>query len=80
MSSTLLPYLFPPFIYTVKWTIHGSGPLPLFFNKITQLEFFLALFQRTVMEITSTQNFPRVNIAKGKKTQFRQDNTHSSVK
>lgn len=73
MSSTLLPYLFPPFSYTVKWTIHGSGPLPLSLNKITQ-PLFSGPVSKNYDGNYVDSKFSKSKHSKRKKTQFRQDN------
>lgn len=74
MSSTPLPDLFPPFIYTVKWTVHGSGPLPLFLNKITQPLFSGPVSKNCDGNYVDSK-FSKGKHSKRKKTQFRQDNT-----
>lgn len=67
------PLPFFPFSYTVKWTIHGSGPLPLSLNKITQ-PLFSGPVSKNYDGNYVDSKFSKGKHSKRKKTQFRQDN------
>lgn len=66
------PLPFFPFSYTVKWTIHGSGPLPLSLNKITQ-PLFSGPVSKNYDGNYVDSKFSKGKHSKRKKTQFRQD-------